>query len=99
MLFFILTGNASEQEIPTLYENRLIPTVADVKFLSSWLQHWRNRQQNTLGVEVSVYLFIFADTFVVKADFISYLFCSQATPIDVLFLPILLVDRIIIDCK
>ncbi|XP_045213701.2 alanine racemase-like [Mercenaria mercenaria] len=44
-------GNASEDEISTLYENRLIPTAANVKFLSSWLRHWRQQQRNTLGVE------------------------------------------------
>ncbi|XP_060597721.1 alanine racemase-like [Ruditapes philippinarum] len=44
-------GNASEDEIQTLYENRLIPTVANEKFLSSWLRLWRQQQRNTLCVE------------------------------------------------
>ncbi|WAQ96879.1 ALR-like protein [Mya arenaria] len=44
-------GNASVEEIGTMYENRLIPTIADVDFLSAWLAHWRKRERNTLGVE------------------------------------------------
>ncbi|KAH3863268.1 hypothetical protein DPMN_026248 [Dreissena polymorpha] len=45
-------GNASEDEIPPMFENRLIPTAADIHFLSQWLRYWRERQRNTLGVEV-----------------------------------------------
>lgn len=44
-------GNACADDIPTLYENRLIPTVANETFLAEWLRHWRQRQRNTLGGE------------------------------------------------
>ncbi|KAL4239637.1 hypothetical protein ACF0H5_000446 [Mactra antiquata] len=44
-------GNAVEDDIPTLYQNRLIPTIADEIFLSSWLCYWRRMQSNTLGVQ------------------------------------------------